>query len=102
MDALLPPKDLAAFLGIAEQTVYNRHSTGGSLPSALKLGRLLRFRPSDVEIWLEQQHQPEADIPTSKTPWQTDKGRTDSATSCGRPTTIITVIIIITVMPFQN
>jgi len=68
MDALLSPKDLAAFLGIAEQTVYNRHSAGGSLPSALKLGRLLRFRPSDVETWLEQQHQPEADIPTSKTP----------------------------------
>jgi predicted DNA-binding transcriptional regulator AlpA len=52
---LLSPKALAATLGLAEQTIYNRHSTGGDLPPCIKLGRLLRFRPSDVEAWLASQ-----------------------------------------------
>lgn len=55
MEQLLTPKTLAITLGLAEQTIYNRHSTGGDLPPAIKLGRLLRFRPSDVEAWLERQ-----------------------------------------------
>jgi predicted DNA-binding transcriptional regulator AlpA len=62
VEQLLTPKTLATTLGLAEQTIYNRHSTGGDLPSAIKLGRLLRFRPSDVEAWLERQQQ------TSTTP----------------------------------
>ncbi|MEZ0245650.1 MAG: helix-turn-helix transcriptional regulator, partial [Methylophilaceae bacterium] len=57
VEQLLTPKTLAATLGLAEQTIYNRHSTGGDLPLAIKLGRLLRFRPSDVEAWLERQQQ---------------------------------------------
>jgi excisionase family DNA binding protein len=52
VDPLLSPKELAAALGIAEQTIYNRHSGGGDLPPCLKLGRLLRFRREDVEAWL--------------------------------------------------
>ncbi|WP_316901988.1 helix-turn-helix transcriptional regulator [Ralstonia edaphi] len=55
MEDLLTPKTLAAALGLAEQTIYNRHSTGGDLPRCIKLGRLLRFRPVDVEAWLEKQ-----------------------------------------------
>jgi predicted DNA-binding transcriptional regulator AlpA len=55
MEPLLSPKELAATLGLAEQTIYNRHSTGGDLPPVLKLGRLLRFRASDVEAWLARQ-----------------------------------------------
>ena len=58
MEPLLTPQILAATLGLAEQTIYNRHSTGGNLPPAIKLGRLLRFRPADVEAWLERQKQP--------------------------------------------
>ncbi|WP_374477663.1 helix-turn-helix transcriptional regulator [Zoogloea sp.] len=58
MEPLLTPQTLAAALGLAEQTIYNRHSTGGNLPPAIKLGRLLRFRPADVEAWLERQKQP--------------------------------------------
>lgn len=54
MEQLLSPKKLAAMLEIAEQTIYNRHSTGGDLPSAVKIGRLLRFRSADVSTWLEQ------------------------------------------------
>ncbi len=55
MEPLLSAKALAALLGIAEQTIYNRQSTGGNLPPSIKLGRLLRFRPSDVESWLNSQ-----------------------------------------------
>ncbi|MGK5038253.1 helix-turn-helix transcriptional regulator [Janthinobacterium sp. LB3P118] len=55
---LLTPKALAELLGLAEQTIYNRHSTGGDLPHAIKLGRLLRFHTADVDSWLEHQRQP--------------------------------------------
>ena len=56
VNPLLSPKDLAAALGIAEQTIYNRHSGGGDLPPCLKLGRLLRFRQEDVDAWLMCKH----------------------------------------------
>lgn len=58
MEHLLTPKALAAALGLAEQTIYNRHSNGGDLPTCIKLGRLLRFRPADVEAWLAKQLSP--------------------------------------------
>ena len=54
MEQLLSPKKLAAMLEIAEQTIYNRHSTGGDLPLAVKIGQLLRFRSTDVKTWLDQ------------------------------------------------
>ena len=54
MERLLSPKTLATTLGLAEQTIYNRHSAGGNLPPAIKIGRMLRFRPADVEAWLKQ------------------------------------------------
>ncbi len=54
MEQLISPKTLASMLGLAEQTIYNRHSTGGDLPPAIKLGRLLRFRQLDVEAWITQ------------------------------------------------
>lgn len=65
MEQLLTPKTLAACLGLAEQTIYNRHSMGGDLPPAIKLGRLLRFRPADVEVWLERQVSSPATPPPS-------------------------------------
>ena len=71
MGQLLSPKALALLLGIAEQTIYNRHSMGGDLPPALKLGRLLRFRSEDVDIWLSTQaekskHCPLVPIPAAR------------------------------------
>lgn len=51
---LLSPHDLAVVLGVAEQTIYNRHSNGDDLPPCIKLGRLLRFRREDVDTWLQQ------------------------------------------------
>ena len=76
---LLTPKALAELLGLAEQTIYNRHSTGGDLPHAIKLGRLLRFHTADVDAWLERQRQPVVPPPTPPRPLPT-------ARRPGRPT----------------
>lgn len=57
MQQLFSPKTLAAHIGLAEQTIYNRHSTGGDIPRAIKLGHLLRFLPADVESWLDAKRQ---------------------------------------------
>lgn len=54
MEPLFSPETLAKLLGIAEQTIYNRQSTGGDLPPSIKLGRLLRFRAADVRSWLDK------------------------------------------------
>jgi excisionase family DNA binding protein len=56
---LFSPQTLAAYLGLAEQTIYNRHSIGDLL-QAIKLGHLLRFRPADVDAWLDAMRQPKA------------------------------------------
>lgn len=71
MQQLFSPETLAAHLGLAEQTVYNRHSSGGDLPKSIKLGHLLRFRPSDVESWLDAKRQSSAAVtgqPPSRSP----------------------------------
>uniref|UniRef100_E6QQ62 Helix-turn-helix domain-containing protein n=1 Tax=mine drainage metagenome TaxID=410659 RepID=E6QQ62_9ZZZZ len=48
MEKLLTPEALGEMLGMSVQTVYNSRAQGLSLPPAVKLGRLLRFRQSDV------------------------------------------------------
>lgn len=55
MDKLLTTAELAEFLGLAIQTIYNRHHSGASLPPCIRLGRLIRFPVSGVEEWLAQQ-----------------------------------------------
>lgn len=49
MEKLLTVDDLAALLNIQKRSVYVARYTHGSLPPAIKVGGLLRFRPSDVE-----------------------------------------------------
>jgi len=73
MQKLLTPSELAELTGLALQTIYNRHSTGGSLPSCIRLGNRLRFRMPDVESWLEECSGPNAgpprfDAPTNARP----------------------------------
>ena len=53
MERLLTAQDLAEVTGLALQTIYNRHSNGGSLPDCLNLGGRLRFRQRDVDAWLD-------------------------------------------------
>lgn len=79
MERLLTPKDLAALTGLALQTIYNRHSYGGSLPECLNLGGRLRFRQRDVETWLDSQYEKKHPLP-SVTP------RHAQARRPGRPT----------------
>lgn len=57
MERLLTVKDLAAITGLAIQTLYNRHSNGGSLPACMNLGGRLRFRQRDVDSWLNAQYE---------------------------------------------
>lgn len=52
MTQLLTARELANLLSLKEQTIYNRHSTGGSLPTAIKIGSRLRFRQADVDVWI--------------------------------------------------
>ena len=55
MDKLLTPEALGAMLSMSVQTVYNRRAQGLSLPPAVKLGRLLRFREADINTWIAAQ-----------------------------------------------
>lgn len=50
MDELWDIERTAAYLGVTERTVYNKVRSG-SLP-AVKVGRLWRVRPSELEAWL--------------------------------------------------
>jgi predicted DNA-binding transcriptional regulator AlpA len=47
------PESLSAFLGVPVATLYRWRTTGDG-PPALKIGRHLRYRPRDVERWLDQ------------------------------------------------
>jgi excisionase family DNA binding protein len=50
MDELWDIARVATYLGVTERTVYNK-VRAGDLP-AVKIGRLWRVRPSDLEAWL--------------------------------------------------
>jgi excisionase family DNA binding protein len=62
MNKLLTPQDLANYLGLALQTIYNRRRSGGSLPRCISTGRLIRFHPRDVEAWLAGQYEKPMEI----------------------------------------
>lgn len=49
---LLTVKDVAAMLGVAENTVWNwRHA--GEMAPATKIGRRVLWRRSEIEAWLD-------------------------------------------------
>lgn len=52
MTPLLTPETLARKLCLSIQTIYNRLAMRADLPVHLKLGRLTRWRESDVDLWL--------------------------------------------------
>ena len=49
---LLTPKSLAEMLGVSLQTIY-RWSSEASIPK-LKIRGSIRFRPSEINKWLEK------------------------------------------------
>lgn len=55
----MSPEELAEYLGVPVASVYGwRYKSVG--PRAVKVGRHLRYRVSDVEAWIESQADPRA------------------------------------------
>jgi len=52
MDRLLDIEQLSTTICLAKQTIYNRLNRGEDLPPAIRLGRALRWRESDVNAWV--------------------------------------------------
>ncbi len=48
------PTDVAHYLGVPVQTVYQWRSRGYGPPSR-RVGRYVRYKPDDVETWFEGQ-----------------------------------------------
>lgn len=53
-EELLSPQDLADLCQVLGATVYRWNHCGYG-PSPLRIGRHVRYRPSDVDVWLQQQ-----------------------------------------------
>jgi excisionase family DNA binding protein len=49
---LLTVTDLADYLGVPEQTIYQWRRKGYG-PVGHKMGKHVRFRPSDVDSWID-------------------------------------------------
>lgn len=54
-EVLLTVDEVAEYLGLRRQTIYNRVSTDPTFPR-LKVGGALRFRRSALDQWLEDQN----------------------------------------------
>lgn len=50
---LWTPEELAEYLGVTMHCVYAWSSRGGG-PTVLRVGARLRYRPDDVDAWLER------------------------------------------------
>ena len=55
MEHLITPANLAKILGFAVQTIYNRRSSGASMPPCVRIGRVIRFPALSVEAWVAAQ-----------------------------------------------
>jgi excisionase family DNA binding protein len=49
---LMTPEELADYLGVTLHCVYAWSSRGGG-PKVLRVGARLRYRPAEVEAWLD-------------------------------------------------
>lgn len=57
MEKLLTPQDLADYLDVPIKTLYAwRYRKEG--PPSYRIGRHLRYRPSDVEQWIDRRRHP--------------------------------------------
>lgn len=52
-EGLWTAERVASYLGLHPQTVYAK-ARAGEIPS-LKIGRALRFRPEEIEAWVDEQ-----------------------------------------------
>jgi predicted DNA-binding transcriptional regulator AlpA len=51
VEELLSQKQAARLLGLSVRTL-ERHRLAGTGPQHCKIGRLVRYRPCDIEAWL--------------------------------------------------
>lgn len=55
LDKLLTTEEVAAWLGIKKCTLEKARSMRmGNFPPYVRIGRVVRYRPADVEGWLQQ------------------------------------------------
>jgi predicted DNA-binding transcriptional regulator AlpA len=53
-DRLWTPEDVSAFIGVPVATLYQwRHKGKG--PKSFRVGKHLRYKPTDVSTWLDEQ-----------------------------------------------
>lgn len=64
IDGLLTVRDLAAWLGVAEASIYGWRYRGEGPPAVKVFGRV-RFRRADVDAWLTEQSRDEPRQPTT-------------------------------------
>lgn len=58
-EQLMTPRELAAYFQVPEATVQQwRYKRVG--PPSVRVGRHIRYRPAEVEAWLERQSTPAA------------------------------------------
>jgi excisionase family DNA binding protein len=50
---LWTPDELAEYLGVTLHCIYSWSSHGGG-PTVIRVGARLRYRPDDVEAWLDR------------------------------------------------
>lgn len=58
-EALWTVRDVARFLGVPAKTIYTWRARGDG-PPGFRVGKHLRFRPAEVESWLESHREGEA------------------------------------------
>lgn len=57
LEPLLTLDELAAYLGLPKQTLYDWRVNGRG-PRAYRIGKHLRFTVRDIRAWVEGQHEP--------------------------------------------
>jgi excisionase family DNA binding protein len=62
MTELLTPEELAAYLKIPVRTIYDWRTRQYG-PPARKIGKHLRYRKADVEMWVQNPHPSTSAIP---------------------------------------
>ena len=58
LEPVLTTRELAEYLGVNVQAIYDLR-TDGRGPSGIRVGREIRYRVSDVRLWLDCLHEPE-------------------------------------------
>ncbi|MDJ0348428.1 helix-turn-helix domain-containing protein [Cryobacterium sp. PH29-G1] len=62
LEPVLTTSELAEYLGVQVQAIYDLR-TDGRGPSGIRVGREIRYRVSDVRLWLDGLHEPERALP---------------------------------------